>query len=74
MRSRSNVWLSSALLVAVLVTAIAAMWMQWTIHRMLHAAAPALAGKIDHHPDDYLVAQTPAAPVAVGTTTERTDG
>ena len=64
----------STFMVLFLVTAIAAIWMQWTIHRMLHAAAPALAGKIDHHPDDDLVAQTPAAPVAVGTTTERTDG
>jgi NNP family nitrate/nitrite transporter-like MFS transporter len=71
----------STFFVLFVVTAIAAVWMHWTIHQMLHRASPELAGKIDDH---SVVAgpaeQSPAEPVLAGATTaregttERTDG
>jgi NNP family nitrate/nitrite transporter-like MFS transporter len=68
----------STFFVLFVVTALAALWMHWTIHQMLHKASPELAGKID---DDSVVDRpTPAEPVLAGATTaregttERTDG
>jgi len=59
-----------------MVTLWAALWMQWTIHRMLSSASPRLANKFEHEGVTTPVAAetTHAEPVAVGTPTERTEG
>jgi NNP family nitrate/nitrite transporter-like MFS transporter len=68
--------------VLFVVTAIAAVWMHWTIHQMLHRASPELA---DHFETDHAelsspAQQSPVEPVLAGATTaregttERTDG
>ena len=61
--------------VLFVVTAVAAIWMHWTIHRMLHRASPDLANKFEHdHPAGPAAEQIPADPVPVGAPiTERTD-
>ncbi len=67
----------STFFVLFMVTMVAAVWMQWTIHRMLHAASPGLKDKFEHDnvADPVMSAPTPAEPVPAGaTTTERTDG
>jgi len=66
----------STFFVLFVVTLWAALWMQWTIHRMLSSASPRLVNKFEHdHATDAVAADpTPAEPVAVGATTERTEG
>jgi NNP family nitrate/nitrite transporter-like MFS transporter len=66
----------STFFVLFVVTAIAALWMHWTIHRMLQQASPGLAQRIEHgHVDDSVAPAHHAEPVPVGATTiERTDG
>ncbi|MGB7982166.1 MAG: nitrate/nitrite transporter [Candidatus Nanopelagicales bacterium] len=67
----------STFFVLFIVTLVAAVWMQWTIHRMLHAASPGLKDKFEHDfvADPATSARTPAEPVTAGATTiERTDG
>ena len=66
----------STFFVLFVVTLWAALWMQWTIHRMLSSASPRLVNKFEHdHTTDVVAADpTPAEPVAVGATTERTEG
>lgn len=71
----------STFFVLFVVTAAAALWMHWTIHRLLHAASPSLSNKFEHdHSEPVAWAGAPMAtpvaePVRVGApTTERTDG
>ena len=69
----------STFFVLFLVTLIAAVWMHWTIHRMLHQASPELVNRFETgHVED--LEDSPAEPVAVGATparegtNERTEG
>ena len=66
----------STFFVLFVVTAAAAIWMHLTIHRMLHEASPELANKFEHDQmaDPAAAHDTPAEPVTVGATMERTDG
>jgi NNP family nitrate/nitrite transporter-like MFS transporter len=67
----------STFFVLFLVALLAAVWMHWTIHRMLHAASPQLATMLEPEPaggsratpEPALVGATPARQG----TTERTD-
>jgi NNP family nitrate/nitrite transporter-like MFS transporter len=59
----------STFFVLFVVTAIAAIWMQWTIHRMLQSASPDLANKFEHdHVDGAAGAATSAGPALAGAT------